>query len=101
RLPTCVESSSRLFIKPYARGPCRLFRARAWTLAGGAPILREILFRSTSGAAMRPALILAVLDREYHSTRGGTHTPVMLWGAPGVGKSQMVAQVAARHGVPV
>lgn len=50
---------------------------------------------------MRPALILAVLDREYHSTRGGMHTPVMLWGAPGVGKSQMVAQVAARHGVPV
>jgi MoxR-like ATPase len=25
----------------------------------------------------------------------------MLWGPPGVGKSQMVAQIAARHGVPV
>jgi len=50
---------------------------------------------------MRPALILAVLDREYQSTRSGHHTPVMLWGPPGVGKSQMVAQVAQRHGVPV
>ncbi|MFN2338767.1 MAG: AAA family ATPase, partial [Gammaproteobacteria bacterium] len=29
------------------------------------------------------------------------HTPVMLWGPPGVGKSQMVAQVAADHDVPV
>lgn len=50
---------------------------------------------------MRPALILAVLDCEYQSTRGGNHTPVMLWGPPGVGKSQMLAQVAARHGVPI
>jgi MoxR-like ATPase len=50
---------------------------------------------------MRPALILAVLDREYQSTFAGHHTPVMLWGPPGVGKSQMVAQIAARHGVPV
>lgn len=50
---------------------------------------------------MRPALILAVLDREYQSTKSGHHTPVMLWGPPGVGKSQMVAQVAAKHGVPV
>ncbi len=50
---------------------------------------------------MRPALILAVLDREYRSTRSGQHTPVMLWGPPGVGKSQMVAQIAAAHGVPI
>jgi AAA domain (dynein-related subfamily) len=50
---------------------------------------------------MRPALILAVLDREFQSTRAGRHTPVMLWGPPGVGKSQMVAQIAAHHGVPV
>ena len=41
---------------------------------------------------MRPAQILAVLDREYHGAREGHHTPVMLWGPPGVGKSQMVAQ---------
>jgi MoxR-like ATPase len=50
---------------------------------------------------MRPAQILTVLDREFTSTREGHHTPVMLWGPPGVGKSQMVAQVAARHRVPV
>lgn len=50
---------------------------------------------------MRPALILGILEREFLSTEGGHHTPVMLWGPPGVGKSQMVAQVAARHGVPV
>jgi hypothetical protein len=50
---------------------------------------------------MRPALILSILEREFQSTRLGHHTPVMLWGPPGVGKSQMVAQVAARNGVPV
>ena len=50
---------------------------------------------------MRPAQLLKVLELEYQSTRQGQHTPVMLWGPPGVGKSQMVAQVATRHGVPV
>ena len=50
---------------------------------------------------MRPAQLLQVLDREFSSTVEGHHTPVMMWGPPGVGKSQMVAQVAARHGVSV
>ena len=50
---------------------------------------------------MRPSLLSAVLDREFLSARSGHHTPVMLWGPPGVGKSQMVAQIAIRHGVPV
>ncbi len=50
---------------------------------------------------MRPAQISILLDREFISTRQGHHTPVMLWGPPGVGKSQMVAQVAARHQVSV
>lgn len=50
---------------------------------------------------MRPLHLLAILDREFTSTRDGHHTPVMLWGPPGVGKSQMVAQIAARHSVPV
>lgn len=50
---------------------------------------------------MRPLHLLAILDREFTSAREGHHTPVMLWGPPGVGKSQMVAQVAAKHGVPV
>jgi len=50
---------------------------------------------------MRPAQLLTILDREFTSTEEGHHTPVMLWGPPGVGKSQMVAEVAAKHGVPV
>ncbi len=50
---------------------------------------------------MRPAHILAILNREFESARDGHHTPVMLWGPPGVGKSQIVAQVAAGHGVPM
>jgi len=50
---------------------------------------------------MRPAQIANVLEREFLSTREGHHTPVMLWGPPGVGKSQMVQQVGERHEVPV
>jgi len=50
---------------------------------------------------MRPALLLRVLEREFVSTAEGHHTPVMLWGPPGVGKSQMVAHIAARHRVPM
>ncbi len=50
---------------------------------------------------MRPAYLLAVIEKEYDSTQHGHHTPVMLWGPPGVGKSQMVAQVAANHDVPL
>jgi len=50
---------------------------------------------------MRPSKLLVVLEREFQSTESGHHTPVMLWGAPGVGKSQIVAQVAAKHNVPV
>jgi len=50
---------------------------------------------------MRPAHLLAVIEKEYDSTQHGHHTPVMLWGPPGVGKSQMVAQVAEHHDVPL
>jgi len=50
---------------------------------------------------MRPAQLLAVLEREFSSTEAGHHTPVMLWGPPGVGKSQMIAQVADNHNVQV
>jgi AAA domain (dynein-related subfamily) len=49
---------------------------------------------------MRPAQIAQVLDKEFESTEQGHHTPVMIWGPPGVGKSQIVAQVAKKHGVP-
>lgn len=50
---------------------------------------------------MRPAQILKILEQEFLGTRTGHHTPVMMWGPPGVGKSQMVAEVAAKHQVPV
>ena len=50
---------------------------------------------------MRPAQLQAVLDREFISAREGQHTPVMLWGPPGVGKSQIIAEVAARHAAPM
>lgn len=50
---------------------------------------------------MRPALLLRVLEREFLSAAEEHRTPVMLWGPPGVGKSQMVAQIAARHAAPV
>ncbi len=50
---------------------------------------------------MRPLHLLSILDREFTSARDGHHTPVMLWGPPGVGKSQMVTQIASRHAVPV
>jgi hypothetical protein len=50
---------------------------------------------------MRPSHIAAILDREFLAAASGQHTPVMLWGPPGVGKSQIVAQIAQRHAVPL
>jgi len=50
---------------------------------------------------MRPAHLLTVVEKEFISTQSGHHTPVMLWGAPGVGKSQMVAQVAEKQNTPL
>jgi hypothetical protein len=50
---------------------------------------------------MRPSQVRAVLEREFIAAVAGTHTPVMLWGPPGVGKSQIVAQIAARHDAPL
>ena len=50
---------------------------------------------------MRPAHLTTVLDKEFSSTKEGHHTPVMIWGAPGVGKSQIILQVAKKHNVPL
>jgi len=50
---------------------------------------------------MRPAKLLSVFNKEFNSTETGHHTPVMLWGPPGVGKSQMVMQVAEKNNVPI
>lgn len=50
---------------------------------------------------MRPTQLLTILEQEFISTRVGQHTPVMLWGPPGVGKSDMVREVALKHQAPV
>ena len=50
---------------------------------------------------MRPAHLIKVLEREFLSATEGLHTPVMLWGPPGVGKSQIVQQIACSHGADV
>lgn len=50
---------------------------------------------------MRPSHLITVIEKEFESTQHGHNTPVMLWGPPGVGKSQIVAYVANKHDVPV
>ena len=50
---------------------------------------------------MRPALLNTVLDHEFLGAQNGSHTPVMLWGPPGVGKSDLIAQIGERHDAPV
>ena len=50
---------------------------------------------------MRPSQLIAVLEREFLSAAEGIHTPVMLWGPPGVGKSQMVMETAQRNTAPM
>jgi MoxR-like ATPase len=50
---------------------------------------------------MRPSHLTAILDREFLSMAAGKSTPVMVWGPPGIGKSQIVAQVANQHNAPV
>jgi hypothetical protein len=50
---------------------------------------------------MRPAQVTQILGREFTSAAAGQHTPVMLWGPPGIGKSDLVREVAERHAVPV
>jgi hypothetical protein len=48
---------------------------------------------------MRPSHITRILDREFTGAVTLAHTPVMLWGPPGVGKSQIIAGIARAHGV--
>lgn len=50
---------------------------------------------------MRPRDLISIFDREFRSATDGNHTPVMVWGPPGIGKSQIVAQVASRHHAPL
>ena len=50
---------------------------------------------------MRPSDLRAILERELTAAIGGMHTPVMIWGPPGVGKSQITAEVARIRSVPL
>ena len=50
---------------------------------------------------MRPNDILLILEQEFKSLDHAHHTPIMLWGPPGVGKSQIVAEIANKHQVPL
>jgi hypothetical protein len=48
---------------------------------------------------MRPEQVSKILNQEFDSVVQGYHTPVMLWGAPGIGKSQIIAEVALKRQV--
>ncbi len=50
---------------------------------------------------MRAAELARLLVREIEAAGAGEHTPVMLWGPPGVGKSALVAQAAAGCALPM
>ncbi len=50
---------------------------------------------------MRPEQVSKILNQEFDSVTYGHHTPVMLWGAPGIGKSQIISQVANNHNVKI
>ena len=50
---------------------------------------------------MRPQHLQIILEQELSGSVDGHHTPVMIWGAPGVGKSQLVATVARRNSLPL
>jgi MoxR-like ATPase len=50
---------------------------------------------------MRPSALHAILATEFDAITRGLHTPLMIWGAPGIGKSQIVAEAAAHHQAPL
>lgn len=50
---------------------------------------------------MRPANLSTILDKEYLGAQQGHHTPVMLWGPPGIGKSDIINQIGQRNNTPV
>lgn len=50
---------------------------------------------------MRPAHLSIILDQEFFGAETGHHTPVMLWGPPGIGKSDIINQIGIRNDIPV
>lgn len=50
---------------------------------------------------MRPSDISNILEQEFVSAKHGHHAPVMLWGPPGIGKSEIISQLGQKHDVAV
>lgn len=50
---------------------------------------------------MRPEQVSKILNKELTSVMQGHHTPVMLWGSPGIGKSQIIFQIASNNKVNI
>ena len=75
---------------------CRVFGTLLRPLA-----IEEVFFQKKGGKLLARSSqeILSLLSEIL--TQQGYHTPVMLWGPPGVGKSQIVAQVAENHGAVI
>lgn len=48
-----------------------------------------------------PAELAAWLAEEVAARQAGLHTPLMIWGPPGIGKSELVASAAQTHGLPL
>lgn len=48
---------------------------------------------------MRPKEVSQILELEFNASTANVHTPVMLWGVPGIGKSQIIASIARDHRV--
>ncbi len=48
---------------------------------------------------MRPKQLSDILACEFNAFTKNLHTPVMIWGAPGIGKSQIVADIANKYKV--
>ena len=61
---------------------------------------RQVIFNIQTNP-MRPVHLEKLLRREIASLSERSHTPVMLWGPPGVGKSQIVAKVAGDDHLPL
>ncbi|MFP4155653.1 MAG: AAA family ATPase [Halothiobacillaceae bacterium] len=51
--------------------------------------------------ALSPADLAGWLEDEIAARHNGLHTPLMIWGPPGIGKSELVATAARNHGLPL
>ena len=56
---------------------------------------------SLASVQMKPEDLARLLAGEVAAIAQGWHTPVMIWGPPGIGKSEIVAQTARDHDLPL